>query len=134
MKNLDQDAEKRLETVTAVIIPGYSDLDQTSRERFLEIVDGALGERPESMRRQLALFLKVLNVAPYLRWGRPLGRLDTARAERALLWFQEAPIGKLRQGFWGLKTLVFMGYYGQSEVWPTLGYAQDFDGVGGFDV
>ncbi len=125
---------KRLETVTAVVIPGYSDLGQSSRERFLEIVDDALGERPESMRRQLALFLKVLNIAPYFRWGRPLGRLKAVDAERALLWFQEAPIGKLRQGFWGLKTLVFMGYYGQSEVWPTLGYAQDFDGVGGFDV
>ena len=63
-----------------------------------------------------------------------MGRLDSSRAERALLWFQEAPMAKIRQGFWGLKTLVFMGYYGRSEVWPEVGYAPDFDGVGAFDV
>ncbi|MEN8163500.1 MAG: hypothetical protein ABFS37_05180 [Acidobacteriota bacterium] len=133
MKNLDPDTVKRLETVAAIVVPGYSSIDSEGRVRFLDVIDEALGERPESMQRQLALFLKVLNVAPYLRWGRPLARLETVDAERALRWFQEAPIAKLRQGFWGLKTLVFMGYYGQSEVWPEVGYSQDFDG-GAFDV
>ena len=134
MKNFDRDTVKRLETVVAIVVPGYANLDQSSRERFLEIIDEALGERPKIMHRQLALFLRVLNLAPYLRWGRPLGRLDAVDAERALRWFQEAPMAKLRQGFWGLKTLVFMGYYGQSEVWPEVGYAPRFDGVGGSDV
>lgn len=131
MKNLDQDTVKRLETVAAIVVPEYSSLDVDGRVRFLEIIDDALGERPESLRRQLALFLKVLNVAPYFRWGRPLGRLETADAERALHWFQDAPVSKLRQGFWGLKTLVFMGYYGRREVWPEVGYAPEF---GGSDV
>ncbi len=134
VKNLKGQSVRRLETVAAVIVPGFSSLDQDRRDRFLTIIDDALGERPESMQRQLALFLKVLDVAPYMRWGRPLGRLDTARSERALLWFQEAPIGKIRQGFWGLKTLVFMGYYGQSAVWPEVGYSQNIDGGGGRDV
>jgi hypothetical protein len=134
VKNLDQDAVNRLETVAAIVVSGYSSIDSEGRVRFLEIIDEALGERPESMRRQLALFLKVLNVAPYLRWGRPLARLKAADAERALRWFQEAPVAKLRQGFWGLKTLVFMGYYGRNEVWPEVGYAPDFNGVGGFNV
>ncbi len=131
MKNFDQDTVKRLETVTVIVVPGYANLDPSSRKQFLEIIDEALGERPESMRRQLALFLKVLNLAPYLRWGRPLGKLEAVDAERALRWFQEAPMAKLRQGFWGLKTLVFMGYYGRREVWPEVGYAPEF---GGLDV
>ncbi|RLE20655.1 MAG: hypothetical protein DRJ65_17725 [Acidobacteria bacterium] len=131
MKNFDQDTVKQLQTVAAIVVPGYADLDQSSREQFLEIIDDAMDERPESMRRQLALFLKVLNLAPYLRWGRPLGRLEAVNAERALRWFQEAPVAKLRQGFWGLKTLVFMGYYGRREVWPEVGYAPEF---GGSDV
>ncbi len=128
MKYIDGQSIRRLETVAAVIVPGFSSLDHDRRERFLTIIDEALGDRPESMRRQLALFLKVLNVAPFLRWGRPLGRLKAVDAERALRWFQEAPIAKLRQGFWGLKTLVFMGYYGQSAAWPEVGYSQDFGG------
>jgi len=131
VKNFNVQSVRRLETVAAVIVPGFSSLDHDRRERFLTIIDDALGERPEKMQRQLALFLKVLDVAPYLRWGRSLGRLDTARAERALLWFQEAPVAKIRQGFWGLKTLVFMGYYGQNAVWPEVGYSQN---LGGGDV
>lgn len=117
-----------------MVVPGFGELSQTSRDRFLEIIDDALGERPESMRRQLALFLTILNIAPVFRWGRPLGRLKTADARRTLRWFQEAPIQKLRQGFWGLKTLVFMGYYGRSEVWPEVGYSPELGGVRGGDV
>ena len=128
MKNLDFNGVRRLETITAIVIPGYSDLGNSERKRFLEIVDDALSDRPESMRRQLGLFLKILNVAPILRWGRPLGRLDVSRGERSLRWFQDAPIAKFRQGFWGLKTLIFMGYYGRSEVWPELGYAPNIGG------
>jgi len=128
VKNLNDQSVRRLEIIAAVIVPGFSSLDHDRRQRFLTIIDDALGERPESMQRQLALFLRVLEVAPYFRWGRPLGRLDSARAERALLWFQEAPIAKLRQGFWGLKTLVFMGYYGQNAAWPEVGYSQNFGG------
>jgi hypothetical protein len=123
-----------LETVAAVVVPGFTALDDDRRQLFLKIIDDALGERPEEIRHQLALFLKVLDVAPVFRWGRKLGRLDSGRAERAFFWFQEAPIGKIRQGFWGLKTLVFMGYYGQRAVWPEVGFSPDLGGTGGGDV
>jgi len=134
VKNLDGPSVNRLETVAAVIVPGFVALDDDRRQLFMKIIDDALGERPEEIQRQLALFLKVLDVAPLFRWGRKLGRLDSGRAERALLWFQEAPIGKIRQGFWGLKTLVFMGYYGQRAVWPEVGFSPDLEGTGGDDV
>lgn len=133
MRNLNQKAADRLQTVTTVVAPGFNNLSQLERERFFEIVDDALGDRPQSMCRQLALFLTVLDIAPIVRWGRPLGRLDSVRAERVLRWFQEAPIGKLRQGFWGLKTLIYMGYYGRNEVWPELGYAPSISGGSGAD-
>ena len=90
-------------------------------------------EIKQAFNEKLALFLTVLDIGPIVRWGRPLGRLDSVRAERALRWFQEAPIGKLRQGFWGLKTLIFMGYYGRNEVWPELGYAPSIGGGNGAD-
>lgn len=133
MINLDQATERRLETVAAVVVPGFAELSQSSRDQFLEIIDDELGERPENMRRQLALFLTILNIAPFFRWGRSLGRLEAVDARRALRWFQDAPIQRIRQGFWGLKTLVFMGYYGRSAVWPEVGYSPDFGGVRGGD-
>ena len=131
---LDEQSVKRLETVASIIVPGFASLDRDRRERFFSIIDDVLEDRPEGIRQQLALFLRILNGAPFLRWGRPLGRLDPHRAYRVLLWFQEAPVGKIRQGFWGLKTLVYMGYYGQSAAWSEVGYAPDFDGTGGSDV
>ncbi len=125
---------RHLQIVSSIVVPGFATLEQPRRERCLHIIDDALGERPESMRRQLALFLRVLNIAPYFRWGRSLARVDTVASERYLRWFQDAPIAKIRQGFWGLKTLIFMGYYGQSEVWPELGYAPDIDSPEVHDV
>ncbi len=115
-------------------MPGFRVLDQEQRELFFSIVDAALEERPQGMRRQLAVFLRVLDLAPLLRWGRRLGALPPERAEAVLRWFQEAPLDRLRKGFWGLRTLVFMGYYGRLAAWPEIGYSPDFDGRGALDA
>lgn len=40
VKNFDQDTVKQLQTVAAIVVPGYADLDQSSREQFLEIDRG----------------------------------------------------------------------------------------------
>ena len=65
---------------------------------------------------------------PLFRWGTSFERLSGPRQDRVLRWLQDAPLTKLRAGFWGLKTLVFMGYYGQPELWPELPYEQLLDG------
>jgi hypothetical protein len=131
MQMLDRSSYRRLDSVAEVVVPSFETLTDEERNRFRAIIDQALAERPPEVVKQLSLFLKVVTMAPVLRWGRTLGSLDAARAERALRWFQESRIGKLRQGFWGLRTLVFMGYYGRTECWPVIGYAPEFDGRGG---
>lgn len=88
------------------------------------IVQAALAERPP-LRRQLALFLHVLEWAPLLRWGRPLSALDAARRTRFLEAVQAAPLLLLRHGFWGLRTLVFLGYYGRPAAAAEIGYRAD---------
>jgi hypothetical protein len=45
-----------------------------------------------------------------------------------LRWFEDCPVGLLRKGFWGLKAMVFMGYYGQPETNELVGYAPELDG------
>ena len=112
-----------MEQVATVVVPGFETLDAGQREAFRSIIDEALRDRPTAVRRQLAVFLRLLDLAPVARWGRRLGALRPERARRALEWFQEAPVDRLRKGFWGLKALVFMGYYGQPELWPEVGYA-----------
>lgn len=82
----------------------------------------ALSGRPASVRRQLALFVRVLDTLPVLRWGRRFHALGAARRARFLDAMQYSPIPLLRRGIWGLRTLVFLGYYARPEVQATLGY------------
>ncbi len=98
-------------------------MDSGGWARFEAIVDSALAARPPGVRRQIGTFLNLIQIGPALRWGRTFDRLDDGRRDVWLRWLQDGPIGLLRQGFWGLKALVFMGYYGQPEVWPEIGYA-----------
>ncbi len=105
-------------------------MDSGGWARFEAIVDSALAGRPSGVRRQIGTFLVLIRVVPVLRWGRTFDRLDGERCDAWLRWLQDGPLGLFRQGFWGLKALIFMGYYGQAEVWPEVGYAPLFDARG----
>lgn len=91
-------------------------------------------DRPPGVRRQFALFLKVMRLMPLLRFGRAFDRIPPDRQDRVLRWLEDCPVMKLRQGFWGLKALIFMGYYGQPEVWTEVGYAPEFDSRAALDA
>ena len=110
------------------IVPESEELDDRERQRMRAIVAEALGSKPAAVRAQLRLFLAVLRWLPVLRYGRPLDRLGPAAQNSALRWFQEAPIAKLRVGFWGVRTLIFMGYYGRPAAGAALGYLPVNDG------
>ncbi len=114
--------------VAARVVPAVTSLDEAGRERFAAIVGTALAGRPRSLRRQFALFLSAVRWAPALRFGAPFDRLAPAAQDSVLRWFMDAPAAKLRGGFWGLRALVFMGYYGQPEVWGAIRYAPSFSG------
>ncbi len=88
-------------------------------------VERALGARPPAMRRQLGVFLRLLDVAARLRYGTALSRLDQAQAGRLLGGFSRAPSLLLRRGVWGVRTLVFLGWYTQPEIVASLGYRAD---------
>ena len=110
------------------IAPDLARLDPGARAQVSEIIGRAIDSRPPPVRRQLALFLRALRWAPLLRYGRPFDRLAPAQQETVLRWFHDAPIASLRQGFWGVKTLVFMGYYGRPETGEQIGYRPSRDG------
>jgi hypothetical protein len=106
----------------ARIAPGLSDLDDGARGEVRRIIDRAIARRPPAVRRQLGLFLNVLRFAPVIRYGRRFEGIAPDRQDAVLRWFQDAPVARLRQGFWGVKTLVHMGYYGRPEIGPEIGY------------
>jgi hypothetical protein len=128
MKSLDVGKSEFLRVLAARIVPESSALDAAGWERFLAIVDDALQERKPSVRRQFGVFLGVLRWAPAIRHGGRFDRLRADRQDAVLRWFEDCPVALLRKGFWGLKAMVFMGYYGQPEIHELIGYRARFDG------
>jgi len=114
--------------LAARIVPETAALDAAARDRLVALVDDMLATRPASLLRELSLFFGVLRWLPALRYGRPLDRLDPARQDAALAWFQDSPVALFRKGFWGVKTLVFLGYYGRPEIGETIDYRPARDG------
>ncbi len=110
------------------IVPATASLDGGGRARFAAIVTRALAARPRAIQRQFRLFLALLRWAPLLRFGARFDLLRPERQDAVLCWLMDAPLARLRGGMWGLRALVFMGYYGQPEAWPAIHYAPSFAG------
>jgi hypothetical protein len=111
--------------VATTVVPEAQRLDGASWDELERIVEDALADRPERLRRQLRLLIYVIDWLPVLRWGRRFRSLAPARRTRLLGALQNAPFLLLRRGFWGLRTLVLMGYYARPAAAAALGYRAD---------
>jgi len=131
MKSLSSRHSAFFMVVAETITPEVAALDPDGRARMEAIVDTALMDRDQTTRTQFGTFLSVIKMVPVVRYGRTFDRLGADQRAAVLTWFQDCPISLLRKGFWGLKVLVFMGYYGQEENWDSIGYAPEFDGRAG---
>lgn len=118
----------RFRTIARTIVPEAEALDEGGWVELERIVEQGLASRPSSVRRQLRLFVRALDLLPLLRFGRTFRALDHQRRTRFLLAVQDAPLLLVRRGFWGLRTLVFMGYYGRAGAAATIGYRADLRG------
>jgi hypothetical protein len=121
-------ADRRFRALAETIVPDAARLDEEGWGELARIVDQALADRPASLRRQLALLIGVLTFLPLLRYGRWFPALPSERRARFLSAVQDAPLLLLRRGFWGLRTLVFMGYYARPEAAAEIGYHADVRG------
>lgn len=119
--------------VASTAVPRARELDEADWNRLEAIVEDALAARPPAMRRQLRLLLRALQWLPVLRWGRPYTALSADARRRVLSAMQDAPILLLRRGFWGLRTLAFMGFYGREEAYREIGYRAHLRGRRGRD-
>lgn len=108
--------------MAATFVPELSGVDEGVWLRIEALITQGLSGRPDAIARQLVLFIRMVNVLAVFRFLRPFTALDDARRLRLLSSLENAPILAIRRGVWGLRTLVFMGYYGQDEVRARLGY------------
>jgi hypothetical protein len=85
-------------------------------------VAGALAQRPPRLRRQILVFIRLLDLRSRLRYGVGLANLDATRRTALLERLSRSRLLLLRRGVWGLRTLVQMGWYTQPEIQQQLGY------------
>ena len=112
----------RFRALARAIVPESAELDESGWAEVEAIIEEALARRPASMRRQLQLFIRALDLLPAVRWGRTFRRLGPARRTRFLEAVQSSRLFIIRRGFWGLRTLVFMGYYARPAAHAGIGY------------
>jgi len=114
-----------LRAIGSVVLPCSDALDEEGWNRAERIIEGALASKPPGIKRQIRLFLRFVNVLPILTTGRTLTRLPLEKRATFLQRLHRSPLMPLRRGMWGIRTLIFMGYYNQDRVREDIGYAAD---------
>ena len=114
--------------LAVTIVPEAVSLDARAWDDLERIVEEGLASRPAAIRRQLRFLVRLLDLLPVFRFGRTFRSLDPSRRTAFLLAVQDAPVLLLRRGFWGLRTLVYMGYYSRQEARDAIGYRADARG------
>jgi hypothetical protein len=116
---------KTFRALAATIVPEAGALDDSGWSELEAIVEEGLAKRPMAIRTQLRILVRAMNLLPILRFGKTFCTLDPAKRTAFLLAVQDAPLLLLRRGFWGLRTLVFMGFYCREEARAAIGYRAD---------
>ncbi len=114
--------------IACTIVPEAVSLDEKAWADFDRLTDAALGDRPPTLQRRLQLFIRAIDWLPAFRFGRRFIALHPAQRARFLSGLENHPVQLIRSGFWGLRTLVLLGYYGRPEAVATIGYAADARG------
>ena len=116
------DRRRTFRAVATTVVPEAASLDQAAWADVERIVETALADRPVRVQRQLALLLRVIEHLPRLRYATAFSALSPLRRHRVLERLQDARVLLLRRGFWGLRTLVLMGYYARDDAARAIGY------------
>jgi hypothetical protein len=111
--------------VVVTVVPDAKQLDEPSWLALEALVLDALELRPPALQGQLRLFLRVIQWLPVARYGRTFVALGDGQRSRVLGYLQDHPVERIRCGFWGLRTLAFLGYYGRPEGAHAVGYRPD---------
>ncbi len=112
-------------TVVLTVVPDTAMLDVVGWAELEQLVLRSLRARPCELQRRIRLFMRLVQWLPLLRLGRPFTSLSPLQRERFLRSLQEHPLGTIRLGFWGLRTLALLGYYGRSDAARSVGYLPD---------
>jgi hypothetical protein len=108
--------------VASTVVPEAAQLDAAGWSELENVVEVALAARPEKMRGQLVTFIRLIDLLSVARYGRRFTRLNAPRRATFLRSLERSRAVLVRRGFWGLRTLIFSGYYTRPEIVRAIGY------------
>jgi hypothetical protein len=114
--------------VAAAMVPELRSAGPTTWSEVEAEVERALASRPPSVARQVASFLRLVDWWAIPRYGRRLTKLDETKCSALLESLERHPFLLVRRGMWGVRTLVFLGYYTRDDVAAFIGYRAHKDG------
>lgn len=112
----------RFRAICIAVVPEAAELAEPEWQEVESIIDRALAARPPNVRRQLAVFLRLLDIVSLLRRGGTLSALAPRDRWQLLDSLSKSRLLLVRRGVWGLRTLAFMGYYARPRAALLLGY------------
>ncbi len=116
---------KRLSVFLAIadrIVPPDGDAPGAGAMLTAGVVDWALVRLPEDLRKRLLTLIILVEYMGVFFGGRGFTSNSEKAQTRQLQWMENSPLRLFRQGFFGLKTYVCMGYYTREDVWGTFDY------------
>ena len=116
--------------VVCTVVPEAKQLDERGWQELETLVEATLQDRPPAMLRQLRLFLRAIQWLCVFRYGCSFTSLSADRQTRVLCYLQDHHIELIRCGFWGVRTLALLGFYGRPETLRAIGYTADPRGWG----
>jgi hypothetical protein len=117
-----------MRAVTVAFVPEAAALAENEWRAADAIIAKALDARPASQRRQIAAFLRLLDLLSLVRHRRSVARLSVAERTELLEALSRSRLLLLRRGVWGIRTLAFMGFYARPEGAQEIGYRASASG------
>jgi len=108
--------------LAARIVPESAGAPPGVTDPLLAAVDEELRPRPRLQQFEFKLLLFAIRWMTVPFTLHRFERLPGERQDRWLGFLENAPLTLLRVGIWGLKTLVFLGYYTQDGVLHRIVY------------
>ncbi len=111
--------------VVSTVVPKAEELGEPGWRELETLVETTLQNRPRAVHRQLRLFIRTIQWLPVFRYGRRFTSLSAEQRMQVLCYLQDHGVEVIRCGFWGVRTLALLGYYGRPEAVQATGYAAD---------
>jgi hypothetical protein len=117
-----------LHAIATTVIPETASLGERAWNELDDVIERAVAQRGERVRRQIITFLRLVQSLPVVRFGKPFTSLGSARRTAFLESLERSRLLLVRRGVWGVRTLVFMAYYTRDDVCESIGYTSSASG------